>query len=299
MVWQNRLYKGDNLPVLNELAQELPGQVELIYIDPPFNTGQSFRLHGKLKGHAYHDSHGGMDAYIDAMRNRVTLMRKLLSDTGTLYLHCDYRASSRLRLMLDDIFGEEHLQAQIIWHYQSGGRQKRCWSMKHDIIWMYSRTANFTFNLEAVGIRRGDIKRNHMKKQVNAEGKSVYTIRSGGKIYSYSEDDLITPADVWADISHLQQKDPERTGYATQKPEKLLERIIKASSNPGDIVADFYCGSGTTLTVAQKLERRWIGCDLGQVAIDLCKKRLDDQGLFRSDMSTTSAGQNIRILKPE
>lgn len=273
--WTDRLYHADNLHVLEHLAVEMPGQLDLIYIDPPFNTGRNFALSGELTGAAYSDRHdGGLAGYLSLLYPRLSLIHQLLSPTGTLYLHCDYRVSSHLRLLLDEVFSPENLQAQIIWHYQSGGRQKRCWSMKHDVIWMYSRSSRFTFNPSAVGIRRGSAPRNHMKQIVTAEGKSVFTIRSAGKTYSYSEDDLLTPASVWTDISHLQQKDPERTGYATQKPEKLIERIILASSNPGDLVADFYSGSGTTLATASRLGRRWIGCDFGKAAIGVCRKRL-------------------------
>lgn len=253
--------------------------LDLIYIDPPFNTGSDFALRGKLTGKAYSDRHeGGLAGYLSMMHPRLRLMHRLLAPAGTMYVHCDYRASSYLRLLLDEIFGPDNLRAQIIWHYQSGGRQKRCWSAKHDVIWMYSKSDTFTFNLDAVGIRRGDIARNHMKRQVDESGKAVYSIRSGGKVYTYSEDDLMTPADVWTDISHLQQKDPERTGYATQKPEKLLERIILASSNPGEMVADFFAGSGTTAAVAHRLGRRFIASDSSPSAISTITARLQRIG---------------------
>ena len=271
----NRLYAADNLAVMASLLPELPAKINLIYIDPPFNTGTDFALRGQLTGHAYSDRHtNGLPGYLSLMLPRLQLIHRLLSPAGTLYVHCDYRASSYLRLLLDEIFGPDNLRAQIIWHYQSGGRQKRCWSAKHDVIWMYSKSDKFTFNLGAIGIRRGDIKRNHMKRHLDASGKAVYSIRSAGKIYTYSEDELMTPADVWTDISHLQQKDPERTGYATQKPENLLERIILASSNPGDLVADFFAGSGTTAAVAHRLGRRFLISDSSPTAIDACTTRL-------------------------
>ena len=269
----NRLYHADNLAVMQHLAAEMPGKIDLIYIDPPFNTGKEFALADR-SGSAYSDNHGGLGAYLSAMLPRMRFAHRLLAPAGTIYLHCDFRVSSHLRLLLDEIFGPENLRAQIIWHYQSGGRQRRCWSMKHDVIWMYSRSARFTFNMEAVGKKRGPIPRNHMRQTTTAEGKTAFTIRSAGRIYTYSEDDLLTPADVWTDISHLQQKDPERTGYATQKPRKLIERIVLASSNAGETVADFYCGSGTTLSVAHALGRRFIGADNSPSAIATCRKRL-------------------------
>lgn len=271
----NQLYHADNLLVLQHLRDTPRRPIDLIYIDPPFNTGSEFKLRGSLTGRAYSDRHeNGLAGYLTMMLLRLQLMRDVLSPTGTLYLHCDYRASSHLRLLLDEVFGPKNLRAQIIWHYQSGGRQRGCWSMKHDVIWMYSRSARFTFNLQAVGIRRGPIKRNNMKRITTSDGKTAFTIRSNGRVYTYREDDLMTPADVWTDISHLQQKDPERTGYATQKPRRLLERIILASSNPGDQVADFFCGSGTTLEVAQQQGRRWIGSDSGPAAIEIACRRL-------------------------
>ncbi len=281
--WGNRLYHADNLPVLEHLAAEMPGAFDLVYIDPPFNTGRHFLLSGKLAGHAYSDRHeNGLAGYLSQLYVRLALIHQLLSPRGTLYLHCDHRVSSHLRLILDEIFSPANLRAQVIWHYQSGGRKRSCWSNKHDVIWMYSRGEDFIFNLDAVGVRRGSIRRNHMKQRVGPDGTVSYTIRSNGKVYSYSEDDLLTPADVWTDISHLQQKDPERTGYATQKPQRLLERIILASSSPESLVADFYCGSGTTLVTAARLGRRWIGCDSSDSAIDICQQRLAS-GLFASD----------------
>ena len=277
---------------MNQLLPTLESSIDLIYIDPPFNTGTDFVLHGKLSGKAYSDRHaGGLAGYLAMMRPRLACMHRLLRETGTLYVHCDYRASSYLRVLLDEIFAPDQLRAQIIWHYQSGGRQKHCWSAKHDVIWMYSKSDDFNFNINAVSVPRGPERRNNMKRQVDENGKTFYTIRSAGKIYRYSEDDPITPSDVWSDISHLQQKDPERTGYATQKPEMLLERIILASSNEDALVADFFCGSGTTLSVAQRLGRRWIGCDAQKVAVDICSQRLggrDPSPLFEYRQSGAS-----------
>ncbi|MEM8531354.1 MAG: site-specific DNA-methyltransferase, partial [Chloroflexota bacterium] len=163
---------------------------------------------------------------------------------------------------------------QIIWHYQSGGRQHDQFSRKHDIIYWYSKTARWVFNKDAVGELRGAGKRNHMKRQVDEDGRVYFTIKSAGKVYRYYEDERLTPPDVWTDISHLQQKDPQRTGYTTQKPAALLERIIRAASHEGDLVADFFCGSGTTLAVAEQLGRRWIGGDVGRHAIHAARKRL-------------------------
>ena len=140
---------------------------------------------------------------------------------------------------IDKIFGEKNFLNEIIWHYQSGGRAKRHFSRKHDNILFYRKSPKHYFNIEAVGKERGTKKRNHMKMQVDNNGKVSWTIKSGGRVYRYYQDSKIYPSDVWTDISHLHQRDPERLGYDTQKPEALLERIILSSSRPGDLVADF------------------------------------------------------------
>ena len=287
--WKNKLIWGDNLLVMGSLLEKFAGKIDLIYIDPPFATGANFsftasigsegesifKKQSLIEEKAYRDTWGdGEDSFIVMMHKRLDLMRNLLSEHGSIYVHCDWRVNSILRLILDEIFGSEKHRNQIIWHYQSGGRQERLFSRKHDNILLYTKTHNWVFDAEAVGIPRGEKKRNNMKRGQDPDGRKFWSIKSAGKIYKYYDDEKITPADVWTDISHLQQRDPQRVGYPTQKPEKLLERIIGASSSAGGLVADFFCGSGTTLAVAEKLGRRWIGCDLGRWAIHVTRKRL-------------------------
>ena len=287
--FRNRLIWGDNKLVLASLLAEFKGRVDLIYIDPPFDVGADFTMDvpigdgketvGKdqstLEMVAYRDMWGkGTDSYLHMMFERLSLMKELLSEKGSIYVHCDYRVTAMLRAILDEIFGIDAYRNEVIWHYQSGGRQERLFSRKHDTIHFVTKTENWFFDADAVGIERGTVKRNNMKREVDEDGRTYFTIKSAGKIYRYYEDEKLTPADVWTDISHLQQKDPERVGYATQKPEKLLERIIKASSNEGDLVADFFCGSGTTGAVAERLGRRWLMADLGRFAIHTSRKRL-------------------------
>ena len=287
--WRNMLIWGDNKLALAALLERFRGQVRLIYIDPPFDAGMDFTMQlslgeegtdgqpdpASVEAVAYRDVWGhGMDSYLHMLYERLVLMRELLCDDGSIFVHCDYRVDAVLKLLLDEVFGRKNQRNQIIWHYQSGGRQHDQFSRKHDIIYWYSKTARWVFNKDAVGELRGARKRNHMKRQVDEEGRVYFTIKSAGKVYRYYEDERLTPPDVWTDISHLQQKDPQRTGYATQKPVALLERIIKAASHEGDLVADFFCGSGTTLAVAEQLGRRWIGGDVGHYAIHATRKRL-------------------------
>lgn len=292
--WTNKLIWGDNKLILSSLKNgamreeiEKNGGIKLIYIDPPFDVGADFSMDieigedtftkrpNVLEELAYRDTWGkGADSFISMIYERLIIMRDLLADDGSIYVHCDWRVNSYMRMALDEIFGKSNFRNEIIWHYQSGGRQEKLFSRKHDTILFFSKTDNWIFDSEAIGEVRGDKKRNNMKKGVDENGKVYFSIMSAGKEYRYYEDEKITPADVWVDISHIQQKDPQRLGYPTQKHEKLLERIIKASSGENDIVADFFAGSGTTLAVAEKLNRKWIGSDLGKFAIHTTRKRM-------------------------
>lgn len=299
--WTNKLIWGDNKLILSSLKSgalrdeiEKQGGLKLIYIDPPFDVGADFSMKVEigdptrggqvdeltkkpnvLEELAYRDTWGrGADSFIAMIYERLSLMKDLLAADGSMYVHCDWRVNGYMRLVMDEIFGRDNFRNEIIWHYQSGGRQEKLFSRKHDTIFLYSMSDDWIFNADDIGIPRGEKKRNNMKKEVEPDGRIYWSIKSAGKIYKYYEDEKITPADVWTDISHIQQKDPQRLGYPTQKPKKLIERIIKASSNEGDLVADFFCGSGTTLAVAEKLGRKWIGSDLGKFAIHTTRKRM-------------------------
>lgn len=275
-VESGEFYQGDNLEFLRSLAATRGGEVDLIYVDPPFCAGRDFRHTSKLAaGGGFTDRwDGGLAGYLSMMQPRLYLMRELLSPCGCIYVHCDFRASAALRLLLDEIFTPQNLRGEIIWHYQSGGRSRLTWAQKHDTLLLYSRGRRWTFNADAVATRRGRQRRNHMKRDVDTDGRYFFSIRSAGKIYRYYEDEPVAPCDVWSDISHLQQKDPERTGYATQKPLALLKRVILAASNPGELVADFFAGSGTTAVAAQLLGRRWLLCDASPVAAKTAQARL-------------------------
>lgn len=263
--------------VLDRLIDEYGGTVQLIYLDPPFGTGDTFHLRlgkGKksLKLPAFEDrlEEG---AYLEWMRGILTACRQLLADSGSLYLHIDYRTSAQLRLMLDEIFGKANFMNEIIWSYKSGGRSTRHYPRKHDTILFYRKSAKVFFNISAVGTPRGPERRNHMKRFIDEEGRICFTIRSGGKLYTYYEDTPIYPTDVWSDIEHLQQRDRERVGYGTQKPEALLRRILLASSRPGDLVMDLFSGSGTTAAAASKLGRRFVVVDASPFALYTLRAR--------------------------
>ncbi len=275
------LYWNHVLDGLSAIMGRYKGRIQLIYMDPPFMTGQLFRYRRKVgeKGTIEHVAYSdqwkrGKEDYLAFMKQVFEKVYKLLTPEGSLYVHVDWRTSAYLRVILDEIFGDYNFLNEIIWHYQSGGRAKKHFSRKHDTILFYRKSSGHYFNIGAVGVERGTEKRNNMKREVDEEGRVFWSINSGGKIYRYYQDSKVYPSDVWTDISHLHQRDPERTGYDTQKPEALLERIILSSSRPGDYVADFFAGSGTTIAVAQRLGRRWIGIDSSLHSMNVCRRRL-------------------------
>lgn len=278
-----RLLHGDNLALMTALAgdPEVRGKVALAYMDPPFNTGGVFHVGGAHGGRglsetaAYRDDEPLGD-YLKGMRARFAALKPLLTRDAGVFVHADARVVHYLKVMLDEVFGRGRLVNEIIWRYRSGGVARRRYAAKHDTILWYANGPDYVFNAAAVAVPAK--RRNHMRRAVNARGEMVRTIRANGKTYEYPEERLAPPCDVWDDISHLNQRDPERTGYATQKPEALLERIVLGSSRPGDLVLDPFCGSGTTLAVARRHGRMAIGIDASASAIEIAAGRLGVSG---------------------
>ena len=261
-------------------------QVQTIYLDPPFNTGKCFEMKARVgeRGYktgspalslpAYDDRWESREAYLAMMREALTLSRALLKKEGTIFLHIDSRMYAHLRLLMDEIFGESNFLNEIVWSYQTGGRARTYFPRKHDVILFYARSRSYYFNLKAVPVPRSEARSNHMRRAVDEDGRSYRAIVSAGKEYRYYDDEPAYPGDVWDDISHLQQKDPQRTGYETQKPVRLLERIIRCSTQEGDLVCDLFAGSGTTAVAAASLGRRFLCLDQSPLAIAVTGKRL-------------------------
>jgi len=203
--------------------------------------------------------------YLYYMMERLEACKRVLKPTGSIYLHCDWHASHYLKMVMDEVFGYENFQNEIVWLYRTGGGTKRRFSRKHDIIFFYSKTNNFVFNLERERIY---YKKPFFNPQQDEKGRW------------YAD---VLPIDVW-EIPAVINVSKERVGYPTQKPEKLLERIIKASSNEGNIVLDPFCGCGTTIVVAHKLNRRWIGIDINEQAIKVIKQRIHKMGLTQTKL---------------
>jgi adenine-specific DNA-methyltransferase len=335
--WRNKLIWGDNLYVMGSLLEHFAGKVDLIYIDPPFATGADFSVTTTIGGErfekqqsiieekAYRDTWGqGIDSYMHIMYARLKLVYELLSDTGSLYLHCDWHIGPYLRIALDEIFGRNNLQNEIVWRRTTARSDSKTYNHVHDVVFLYTKSPDrFIWNrqftdydpeqvskqyrpeeetgrlfqpitLIVPGVRSGSsgkpwrgidptARGDHWKypveklEELDLEG-CIYWPPTGEipRLKQYLDEMPGMPLQsIWTDIL-LSSNAAERTGYATQKPEALLERIVRSSSNDGHLVADFFCGSGTAMAVAEKLGRRWIGCDMSRFAVHVTRKRLMD-----------------------
>ena len=273
---QDRLILGENLAVMSALLPEYEGRLDLIYADPPFFTNRRYparigRGEDSRKpqewelAEGYPDHWPNIDAYLDMLYPRLALMHRLLSPTGSLYLHLDWHANAYARLLLDEIFGPERLLNEIVWVYHGPSPIRSAFNRKHDTILVYTKSDTYTFNVDQV------------REPYNPN--TVKTFASSPKAGFGKVPDLKrgkVPEDWWyfPVVARLHR---ERTGYPTQKPEALLERIVLASSNPGDLVGDFFCGSGTTPLVAARLGRRFIASDLTWRAVATSRARLAEQ----------------------
>jgi len=311
--WKNKLYLGDNLDILREYVPD--ESVDLIYLDPPFNSNATYNVlfqeksgeksaaqitafedtwhWGQESEYAYQEivrespkkladliqafrmflGQNDMMAYLTMMAQRMSELYRILKPTGSIYLHCDPTASHYLKLLMDSTFNVSSFRNEIIWGYRLGGRPQKGWPRKHDVILFYTKTSDddFTFNSDSI--------------RVPYESTGGY-ISSGRKIVDgkeYKVNPLGKVPEDWWFISALNRQSKERLGYPTQKPEALLERIIKASSDESDIVLDPFCGCGTSIAVAERLHRHWIGIDITHLAITLMRHRL--QNAFGKELS--------------
>ncbi|MHA1460730.1 MAG: DNA methyltransferase [Promethearchaeota archaeon] len=273
--WKNLLFWGDNLNVSYHLLNNFEDKIDLIYIDPPFFSGSNYNI-SVLEGETKYDSIAyfdcwdkDIDSYLQMLYERIVIFKKLLSKKGLIFIHLDWHASHYIKLILDEIFGKKRFINEIIWYYYnkySAGKTNL--PRAHDNILVYSKSSDFTFNEERIP-RKKPIKQ-LKREMVNGVLKNAKD-ENGHVIYRTVTDKKLD--DVWK-IPCMQPASKEWTGFPTQKHHDLLERIIKIGSNERDIVADFFCGSGTTLAVADKLNRRWIGCDASKYSIYLTRKRL-------------------------
>ncbi|WP_181703323.1 site-specific DNA-methyltransferase [Chthonobacter albigriseus] len=307
--FRNRLIWGDNKVTLAALAAEFRNSIDLIYIDPPFDVGADFKLNvplGEEDEHiykdqsimemvAYRDIWGkGTGSYLHMLFERLTLMRDLLSETGCIYVHCDNTMGHSIKLLMDDVFGKDNFLNNVIWSYQTRHSSDRFWNRKHDDLLLYKKGAKWTFNWNVEGVIQPlsdvTVKKYRLRDENGPyrlcgrfiKGSPIKGAKDVDPKWETTNPELVVrdylragipPNDSFF-IPMENQSSNDRTDYATQKPTALLEKLIKASSNKGDLVADFFCGSGTTGAVAERLGRRWLMADLGRFAIHTTRKRM-------------------------
>jgi DNA modification methylase len=270
----NRLVRADNRAAIPALLCELEGRVDLLYIDPPFATGGSFSARtgpGAAEIPAYEDRwEDGLGDYLTRMLEQLELFRALLSPRGTIFVHCDWHVSHYLRCLLDEVFGAASFKNEIVWRYRRWPAKTKSFQRMHDVLFWYGKSPNDSHAWTPLYEELAP-----STQKTWGTKRQVADFSSGRRKPSQTEEETLGApmADVW-DIGIIAPIAHERVGYPTQKPEALLRRVIEAASRPGDLVADFFCGSGTTLAVAEKMGRRWIGCDVGGVAVHTAKKRL-------------------------
>jgi len=299
-----RVILGDNLAVMASLLPEYEGRINLIYADPPFFTNRKFsarvgrgedsRKPAKWKlAEGYHDSWDDIDSYLQFLYERLSLMYRLLAPNGTLYLHLDWHADAYARLILDEIFGAENFINEIIWTYHGPSPIRTAFNRKHDTILMYVKNKDYVFNVDDI------------REPYNPN--TLATFKASPKAGFGKVPDLErgkVPEDWWY-FPVVARLHNERTGYPTQKPEALIERIILASSNKGDLVADFFCGSGTTSVVAARHGRRFITCDESVRAVNTARSRLAEtravftferDSKFKMESATKSKKIKVKML---
>ncbi len=276
--FRNMLIWGDNKLVMASLLKDFKGKIDLIYIDPPFDVGADFTMNvpigdedevvfkdqSVLEMVAFKDTWGKKtDSYLHMMHERLTIIKELLSERGNIYVHCDWHVGHYIKLVMDEVFGKERFLNEVVWHYRRWPALSSTYQRSHDILLWYRKTDQHTWNQTYQELSPATLKRFGGKKVRGETTKLVLDEESKG-----------APVRDVLEMPHVLGANPERLDYPTQKPEALLEQLMTASSNEGDLVADLFCGSGTTGAVAERLGRRWIMSDLGRFAIHTSRKRL-------------------------
>jgi len=275
MKLENVIYCGDNLIWLKKLPDKF---IDLIYLDPPFFSNRHYEVifNDGEEIRSFQDRwKGGINHYIEWMKERVFELHRVLKDTGSFYLHCDWHASHYLKVMCDGIFRHNNFRNEIVWCYSGGGVPKKDFAKKHDIILRYSKSNKYIFNVDSI--------RQSYSEEILSRPKSSYAEHSyrsipGRKTIGWGLNPKGKHPDDWFYMPIINPDARERLGYPTQKPEALMERIVKASSNKNDLVFDPFCGCGTTIAVAQRLQRKWIGIDVSPSACKLMKNRVEKNG---------------------
>lgn len=281
----NVIYCHENLERLSEFPDDC---VDLIYLDPPFFSNRHYEViwGDEAEVRSFEDRwEGGINVYINWMRERVIEMHRVLKPTGVLFLHCDWHAGHYIKIMLDNVFGSRQFMNELVWCYRGGGVPRQAFARKHDTIFFYAKGRGHYFEAQYVPY---------------SESTVAVTSRTGRRV-NQTEIDLERGGhmpDWWTDINALQTWSPERIGYPTQKPIALLERIIKAASEPGAVVLDPFCGCGTALVAANRLNRQWIGIDISPTAVGIMQRRMANEGATPKVVGLPVTADELRALKP-
>ena len=277
-----------------ELQKVAENSVDLIYLDPPFFTQKKQTLKNKQnKEYTFNDYWDNIDIYQNYIRERLKICKKVLKNTGSIFLHCDRSASHYLRIALDEVFGAENFQSEIVWFYRRWSNAKKGLLNAHQVILFYSKTKDFKFNPRYTDYSpTTNLNQIFQKRKRDSNGKTIYKTLENGDTELVDEKKGVPLSDVW-DIPYLNPKAKERVGYPTQKPILLLDRIIELVTDENDIVLDPFCGSGTTLVAAQFLNRKYIGIDLSRQAIELSNKRLKKP--IKTESKLLNNGKNSYI----
>ncbi len=289
--------------ILGDCCEELKkikdATVDIIYLDPPFFSQKAHTLRHKKedKLYSFEDSWDSLESYLDFMKTVLLESHRVLKNTGSLFLHCDKYACHYLRVLLDDVFGMDQFQNEIIWSYKRWSNSKKGLQNTHQNIYFYSKSNDFSFNtLYTDYSPTTNLDQILQDREKNAFGKSSYKRDSQGNVVLGKEKKGVPLPDVW-EIPFLNPKAQERVGYPTQKPTILLEQIIKIASNEGDLILDPFCGSGTTLVAAKKLNRSFMGIDISSDAINLSQHRLDE--MITTESTLLKKGKSGYLTKSE
>ncbi len=292
----NIIIQGNCLEQLKEIGAN---QIDLIYLDPPFFTQRrhSLSTRDNSKTYQFDDKFNSLEEYLSLMENVLIQGKRVLKHTGSVFLHCDKTASHYLRVVLDQVFGREHFQSEIIWSYKRWSNAKKGLLNAHQIIFFYSKTADFKFKTFYTNYSpTTNLDQILQERERNVHGKSVYKKDEHGKIVLGKEKKGVPLSDVW-EIPSLNPKAKERTGYPTQKPILLLNQLIKIVTDEGDLVLDPFCGSGTTCVSAKLLKRKFIGIEVSSDAVNLAKRRLAEMIVTESNL--LNKGRDEYLTKTE
>lgn len=279
----NKIYHGNCVEKLREIEAN---KADLIYFDPPFFTQRKHSLtnKGNTKTYEFDDKYSSIEEYLSLIENVLEQSKRVLKNTGSVFLHCDKTASHNIRVVMDRVFGRENFQNEIIWSYKRWSNTKKGLLNAHQVIFFYSKTKNFKFNtLYTDYSATTNLDQILQDRERNKNGKSVYKKDESGNVILGKEKKGVPLSDVW-EIPYLNPKAKERTGYPTQKPVILLNQILNIVTDEGDLVIDPFCGSGTTCVSAKSLKRKFIGIDISIDAVELANSRLEEMVISESNL---------------